>query len=132
MNNLKGYVCVPSALKELARLTGVAPSTVSRALSGKSGVSEQKRRLILETAEKNGVKDGEWVRLETSVGNVEIKIHLDEDIHPSVVHSPHGYWDGVEDGWKRVNINQVTGNEPQCQVTASVQTRAMLCRIEKI
>jgi anaerobic selenocysteine-containing dehydrogenase len=85
-----------------------------------------------DTAADCGVKDGDWVRLETSVGQVEIKVSLNSDIHPKVVHSPHGYWDGVENGWQRLNINQVTGNQPQCPVTASVQTRAMLCRIEKV
>jgi len=85
-----------------------------------------------ETAAEYDVTDGDWVRLETTVGGVEIKIHFNDDIHPKVVHAPHGYWHGAADGWQRLNINQVTGNQAQCPVTASVQTRSMLCRIEKI
>lgn len=84
-----------------------------------------------ETAARHGVTDGDWVRLETTVGDVEIRIRMDENMHPRVVHAPHGYWQGVKDGWKRLNINQVTGDKPQCPVTASPQTRSMLCRIEK-
>lgn len=85
-----------------------------------------------ETAMAFQVEDGEWVWLETSIAKVEIKIRFNDDLHPKVVHAPHGYWYGIEDGWKRININLVTNNQPQCPVTGSVQTRALLCRIEKM
>jgi thiosulfate reductase / polysulfide reductase chain A len=114
----RNVVYYHSALRNLPSLRKLSPDPVLEINS--------------ETAAQCGVADGDWVRLETSVGDVEIKIKTDENIHPKVVHSPHGYWQGVENGWKRFNINQVTGNEPQCPVTASIQTRAMLCKIEKI
>jgi len=85
-----------------------------------------------ETAARFKVDNGEWVRLHTSRGQVEIKICFNENMHPLVVHAPHGYWYGVKDGWKRLNINIITDNQPQCPVTGSVPTRALLCRIEKI
>jgi anaerobic selenocysteine-containing dehydrogenase len=85
-----------------------------------------------ETAAGLDLAEGEWARLKTTVGEVEIKIRFNDDIHPKVVHAPHGYWQGVADGWKRVNINRVTSNEPQCVATGSVQTRALLCRVEKM
>ncbi len=85
-----------------------------------------------ETAAAFKVEDGEWVWLRSPRGKVEIRIRLNEDMHPKVVHAPHGYWYGVKDGWERLNINQLTDNQPQCPVTGSVQTRALLCRIEKM
>lgn len=44
------------SLKEIARLTGVAASSVSRALAGKPGVSAEKRCEILEIAERIGYR----------------------------------------------------------------------------
>lgn len=44
------------SLKEIARLTGVAASSVSRALAGKPGVSEEKRNEILEIASRIGYR----------------------------------------------------------------------------
>ena len=85
-----------------------------------------------DTAAQYGVMEDEWVFLETPRGRVEVKIRLDENIHPRVVHAPHGYWYGVDNGWRQVNINIITNNEPWCPVTGSVQTRALLCRVKKM
>jgi anaerobic selenocysteine-containing dehydrogenase len=85
-----------------------------------------------ETAARFGVADGEWVRLKTVRGQVEIRARFDGDMHPAVVHAPHGYWYGVKDGWERVNINIITDNQPWCSVSGSVPTRALLCTIEKM
>ncbi|MCD6551635.1 MAG: LacI family DNA-binding transcriptional regulator, partial [Thermotoga sp.] len=41
-------------LKEIAKKFGVSPSTVSRALSGKPGVSKRLREKILKAAEEMG------------------------------------------------------------------------------
>jgi anaerobic selenocysteine-containing dehydrogenase len=84
-----------------------------------------------QTAADYGINDGEWVYLATPKGKVEIRVKFFEGIHPKVVHSPHGFWYGVEDGWKRLNINYVTNDEPLCPVTASVPIKALLCRIER-
>jgi len=85
-----------------------------------------------ETAAALGIEDGEWVYLATPRGRIEIKARFFEHIHRKVVHAPHGYWYGVENGWERVNINMVTDNQPPtCPVTASVPVRGLLCRVEK-
>lgn len=85
-----------------------------------------------ETAKQLDVKEGEWVHLVSPRGRVEIKIKFFEDIHTGVVHSPHGYWYGAKDGWKRLNINMITDDQPLCPVTASVSIKALMCRIEKM
>ncbi|MFO8049206.1 MAG: molybdopterin dinucleotide binding domain-containing protein, partial [Desulfosudaceae bacterium] len=85
-----------------------------------------------ETAAALGIADGEWVYLASPRGRVEIKTRYFDGIHPEVVHSPHGFWYGVEDGWQRLNINMLTNDEPLCPASASVPIKALLCRVEKI
>jgi anaerobic selenocysteine-containing dehydrogenase len=92
-----------------------------------------------ETANDLNIGDGEWVNVITRRGKVEQRARYFEHIHPNVVHVPHGYWYGendspaeIEDGWNRRNINQLTDNEHLCPATASVPTKAMLCRVEKL
>ncbi|MFP4477383.1 MAG: molybdopterin-dependent oxidoreductase [Desulfatibacillaceae bacterium] len=85
-----------------------------------------------DTAQTMGVEDGEWVKLATPRGHVEIKAKYYDDVHPRVVHSPHGFWYGVENGWRRVNVNMITADEPLCPVTGSVPIKALLCRVEKM
>ena len=84
-----------------------------------------------DTAAKLGIENGEWVDLVSPRGKVEIKALFDENIHPGVVHSHHGFWYGVKDGWKRININMITDDESMCPVTASVPIKSLLCRVEK-
>jgi anaerobic selenocysteine-containing dehydrogenase len=85
-----------------------------------------------DTAKALDMEEGEWVFLVSPRGKIEIKIRYYEDIHPKVVHSPHGYWYGVENGWQRLNINMITDDQPLCPVTASVPIKALLCRVEKM
>ncbi|MDO4479156.1 MAG: LacI family DNA-binding transcriptional regulator [Lachnospiraceae bacterium] len=42
--------------RELAEMLGVSPATVSIALNGKKGISEETRAMILEAADKHGLK----------------------------------------------------------------------------
>lgn len=85
-----------------------------------------------ETAEKLGLENGEWIYLASPRGRVEIRVRYCDTIDPRVVHSPHGFWFGVEDGWKRLNINMITDDAPLCPVTGSVPIKALLCRVEKM
>ncbi|MCF8029040.1 MAG: molybdopterin-dependent oxidoreductase [Desulfobacteraceae bacterium] len=85
-----------------------------------------------DTARKLDIEDGEWVYLTSPRGRVEIRARYFADIDPRVVHSHHGFWYGVENGWKRLNINMITDDEPLCPVTGSVPIKALLCRVEKM
>ncbi|MBS3759720.1 MAG: molybdopterin-dependent oxidoreductase [Desulfobacterales bacterium] len=85
-----------------------------------------------KTAKNLDIQDGEWVYLVSPRGRVEIRARHSETIDPRVVQSPHGFWYGMEDGWKRLNINMITDDEPLCPVTGSVPIKALLCRVEKI
>jgi anaerobic selenocysteine-containing dehydrogenase len=85
-----------------------------------------------QTAKELKVENGEWVYLASPRGRIRIKTCYFEDIDPRVVHSPHGYWYGVENGWETLNINILTDDASLCPVTASVPIKALLCRVEKI
>jgi anaerobic selenocysteine-containing dehydrogenase len=85
-----------------------------------------------QTAKELNVENGEWVYLISPRGRIKIKTCYFDDIDPRVVHSPHGYWYGVENGWETVNINILTDDASLCPVTASVPIKALLCRVEKM
>ena len=85
-----------------------------------------------ETAKKLNVNDEEWVYLSTQRGRGEIKIKYFRDTHPRVVHAPHGYWYGAENGWEKYNINYLTDNQHSDPVTGSLPLKGLLCRVEKM
>jgi thiosulfate reductase/polysulfide reductase chain A len=92
-----------------------------------------------ETAEKMGITDGEWVWLETPQvkgERITLKAKLTTDVHPQVVHAPHGWWfpekPGPEHGCFDSNINVVlSGDPPREPICGSVRTRGTLCRVYK-
>jgi anaerobic selenocysteine-containing dehydrogenase len=45
-----------------------------------------------ETAEKLGIKDGDWVYIESRYGKCKQRARLSEGIHPAVVNAQHGWW----------------------------------------
>ncbi len=85
-----------------------------------------------DTAAKLGVENGQWVNLVSPRGNVEIKTVFDKNMHPDVVHAPHGFWYGTRDGWQRININMLTDDEDMCPVTGSVPIKSLLCRVDPL
>jgi anaerobic selenocysteine-containing dehydrogenase len=85
-----------------------------------------------DTARGLDIADGEWIYLVSPRGRVEIRARYFEDMDPRVVHSHHGFWYGVKDGWKRININMITNDAPLCPVTGSVPIKSLMCRVEKM
>jgi anaerobic selenocysteine-containing dehydrogenase len=45
-----------------------------------------------ETAEKLGIKDGDWVFIENIHGRCQQRAKITLGIHPQVIHSQHGWW----------------------------------------
>jgi len=89
------------------------------------------------TAKNLGVEDGDWVWIENSRGKIKQRARLTEGIHPSVVHSQHGWWfpekDPPEYGFKESNINLLTGGMPYYDPhTGSESWRSFLCKVYKI
>jgi anaerobic selenocysteine-containing dehydrogenase len=91
-----------------------------------------------ETAAKLGVKDGDWVWIETpQVKNekVKFKVKVTDGIHPLVIHAPHAWWfpekPAPEHGCFESNINVVMGDKPREKICGSVPNRGTLCKVTR-
>ncbi|MGI9571086.1 MAG: molybdopterin dinucleotide binding domain-containing protein, partial [Desulfobulbia bacterium] len=88
-----------------------------------------------ETAEKIGVKAGEWVSIETLRGKCRQKVKIFKGIDPRVVHAQHGWWFPEEEncadhGVWRSNANTLTNiAPPYCSAMGTYQLRALLCKV---
>jgi anaerobic selenocysteine-containing dehydrogenase len=89
-----------------------------------------------ETARERGIKDGDWVWIETARGRIRQKAKVTEDIHPGVVHCEHHWWfpekGGPDYGVWESNVNILTNNNPPYDpAMGTYQLRAMLCEVYK-
>ena len=50
-----------------------------------------------DTAGKRGIKDGDWVKLESPHGWLKVKAEYYEGIRPDVVMMAHGWWHGCKE-----------------------------------
>ncbi len=85
-----------------------------------------------ETAAELGIGDGDWVRVESPRGSVRQKAIIFEGIAPDVVASPYGFWYGVEEGWREVNINTLTDGESLSPEVGSSSLKVVACRVSKL
>ena len=89
-----------------------------------------------ETARPLGIKDGDWIWIETRRGRMQQKAKLTDGIDPRVVHVEHGWWFPEEPApeygvWKS-NANLLTSNDPPYDpAMGTYQLRALLCRVAK-
>jgi anaerobic selenocysteine-containing dehydrogenase len=87
-----------------------------------------------ETAEKYGIKDGDWVWIETRRGKVKQKAKLTLGIDPRVVHAVRWWYPekpGPDHGIWESNINVVTLDYPYDPGIGSCTFRGLLCKISK-
>jgi anaerobic selenocysteine-containing dehydrogenase/thioredoxin reductase len=93
-----------------------------------------------ERAAALGIREGDWVYLETpkSAGKARLKYRaqLLPEMHPDVVAGPHGWWfpekRDPEHGAFESNINAlVTLDPPYDPIVGVPQVRAILCRVWK-
>ena len=88
-----------------------------------------------EVARKHGIRDGDWVFIETPRGRIRQRAKLTKQIDPRVIAAEHGWWfPEVKDpghGWKDSNVNILTDNDPADYDVAmgSTNLRVLLCRI---
>lgn len=61
--------------------------------------------LHIEDAASLGIKDGEWIEIESATGRAKVRARLTDGMARGVVHLPHG-WPG------EANANLVTGHTP--------------------
>ena len=89
-----------------------------------------------ETASKLGIKEGDWVYIETKRGKIKQKAALTSNIDPRVVIVGYGWWFPEKDselhGWAESNINILTDNKPPyAREMGSATLRGILCKVYK-
>ena len=88
-----------------------------------------------ETAAKEGIKDGDWVIIESPNGKVRQRAKLSSGIDPRVVSAQHAWWFPEKKdpghGWDESNINILTDNAYEgCDpAMGATNVRTLLCKI---
>ena len=88
-----------------------------------------------ETAEKSGIKEGDWVIIESPRGKIRHRARLFAGMDPRIVFAQHGWWfPESEDpmrGWRESNVNMLTDNSYEnCDpAMGGTAIRTLLCRI---
>jgi anaerobic selenocysteine-containing dehydrogenase len=91
-----------------------------------------------ETAGRYGVKDGEWIVVETPSGRVRAQAHVTEAILPGVVCCSHGWWEACAelglpgfDPFTEAGANQnlLVLNDQHDPVSGGTPHRSTLCRV---
>ena len=87
-----------------------------------------------EVAHKAGLKQGDWIYIETRSGKIKQKLLLDAELDPRLVVASYGWWFPEDSGsfyrWKESNLNVLTRSDPPYEPTlGSVQLRGIPCRV---
>lgn len=91
-----------------------------------------------DTAAGLGVRNGDWVNVETVAGRVRLKAKYNDALHPKVVSAPYGWWQACSElglpGYdplspKGANINLIIPNTEIDPISASVPHRSRRCRV---
>ena len=90
-----------------------------------------------DTAERHGIKKGDWMWIETRRGRARQRARLTTGIDPRVIAAEHGWWfpeDPAPDyGVWKSNINLLTDNQPPYDpAMGTYQLRGLLCRVSKV
>ena len=88
-----------------------------------------------DTAEKHGIKEGDWVYIESPRGRIKQRARFNPGIHPQVVCIQHGWWfpeiKTPDHGWDQSGSNILTDNDPKTLDIAfgASNLRTLLCKI---
>jgi anaerobic selenocysteine-containing dehydrogenase len=88
-----------------------------------------------ETAQKEGIREGDWVWIESTRGRCLQRAHLTLGIDRRVIGAQHAWWfpegDAPGHKWRDANINLLTDNDPAtCDpAMGATNLRVLLCRI---
>jgi anaerobic selenocysteine-containing dehydrogenase len=88
-----------------------------------------------DTAKKHGIKEGDWVYIETPRGRIKQRARMLPGMHPQVVCIQHGWWfpeiKTPDHGWNLSNSNILTDNDPKTLDIAfgASNLRTLLCKI---
>jgi anaerobic selenocysteine-containing dehydrogenase len=93
-----------------------------------------------ETATALNIRDQEWVRLETGKGGIRLKAKLNASLHPTVVATQYGWWQGCNElglpgydafGSQGANVNLLITNEHTDPISGAAPHRSQPCRVRK-
>jgi anaerobic selenocysteine-containing dehydrogenase len=93
-----------------------------------------------KTAEERGIKDGDWVILETMYGSIKLMARVTDKIHPRVVCTQHGWWQACPQlnlpGYdpfssEGANVNLLISNDAIDPISGSVPHKSYLCDVRK-
>ncbi len=88
-----------------------------------------------DTAAKHGIKENEWVVIESPRGKVRQRAQFSEGLDPRVVSAQHAWWHPEQKdsghGWNESNINVLTDNSyASCDpAMGATSVRTLLCKI---
>ena len=88
-----------------------------------------------DTAKERGIRERQWVYIETPRGRIRQRATLNGGIDPRVIVAEHGWWfPEIKDpghGWDIANVNMLTDNDPESHDPAmgSTSLRVLLCNI---
>ncbi len=75
-------------------------------------------------AKKIGVKNDDWLRVSSPVGEMEIRALVSDIVLPGVVHAPHG--------WEESPVNMLIPDKALCDITGFPGFKSSLCQVEKL
>jgi anaerobic selenocysteine-containing dehydrogenase len=87
------------------------------------------------TAQKEGIKEGDWVVIQSVRGEVRQRAQLFAGLNPRVIAAQHAWWFPEDPdpghGWEKSNINILTDNayETCDPAMGATSVRTLLCRI---
>jgi len=93
-----------------------------------------------EKAAELNIEDGEWVVMETPNGAIRVKAKPTDGIHPMVVSTQHGWWQGCKEldlpaydpfSEQGANVNLLVSNDVADPITGSVPHKSYICNIRK-
>lgn len=89
-----------------------------------------------KTAEERNIGAGDWMFIETPLGQCKMKARVREDMCEEVVSVPYGWWypeqPGPEHGAWEPSINSIIGDEPPYEpIIGSPITNNLVCEVRK-
>jgi anaerobic selenocysteine-containing dehydrogenase len=88
-----------------------------------------------DTAASLGIKDGDWVYLESPYGRATFRAKLFDGIAPDVVNAEHAWWypeaPPPDYQWKESCVNLLFGNEHFDPDTGAEPLKCYLCKVYK-
>ena len=92
------------------------------------------------TAAAVSIQDGAWVILETATGRIRLQARCKDSLHPGVVTTVHGWWQGCRElglpgydpfGPEGANANLLVSSDVIDPISGSVPHRSQMCRVRK-